>query len=328
MAASGASPANLSPLVIMDFDAIANLLTQLSVHSPSASSFERVLVTVLKTHPTQVLPDINNTAKEIERLADLNPSDLIKCRASLNTYVFEYEVSPDKLEKILTCIPRIRIRTSTYKLYTNLMGYYRVQLNHLSFEALQKEGLVRKLFDLFEPEKKAKYVFIASNAIVRGKKFPVGIAVGFFEKRPRIIDHIEFLQTKRLRISIQFPNRAEAIEFKSKMKSETEKKEDNQEKIENKSSPNETKENEKGNEKEMQSAQNSTNKNVKKTAMRKDTRTEKELTTPSPPTTLTSQNNSKTTKTLPSQKNLKMAASAEPVSDYCKLARTQRRWRD
>jgi len=124
MAASGASPANLSPLVIMDFDAIANLLTQLSVHSPSASSFERVLVTVLKTHPTQVLPDINNTAKEIERLADLNPSDLIKCRASLNTYVFQYEVSPDKLEKILTCIPRIRIGTSTYKLYAKLMGYY------------------------------------------------------------------------------------------------------------------------------------------------------------------------------------------------------------
>jgi len=79
----------------MDFDAIANLLTQLSVRSPSASSFERVLVTISKTHPTQVLPDINNTAQEIERLADLNPSDLIKCRASLNTYVFEYEVSPD-----------------------------------------------------------------------------------------------------------------------------------------------------------------------------------------------------------------------------------------
>jgi len=153
----------------MDFDAIANLLTQLSVRSPSASSFERVLVTISKIHPTQVLPDINNTAQEIERLADLNPSDLIKCRASLNTYVFEYEVSPDKLEKILTCIPRIRIGTSTYKLYTKLMGYYRVQLNHLSFEALQKEDLVRKLFDLFEPEKKAKYVFIPSNAIVRGK---------------------------------------------------------------------------------------------------------------------------------------------------------------
>jgi hypothetical protein len=50
-----------SPLFIMDFDAIANLLTQLSVRSPSASSFERVLVTISKIHPTQVLPDINNT---------------------------------------------------------------------------------------------------------------------------------------------------------------------------------------------------------------------------------------------------------------------------
>jgi preprotein translocase subunit SecF len=181
-----------------------------------------------------------------------------------------------------------------------------VQLNHLNFEALQKEDLVKNLFNLFEPEKKAKYVFIPSNAIVREKKFPIGFAVGFFEKSPLIIDHIEFLQTKGLRVNIQFQNKAEAIEFKSKMENKLEKKDVNQEKIENKSTPNETNENQKANEKEVQSTQkNATNKNVRKTAMRKDTKTEKELTNPSPPTTLTSHINSKTTKTLASQKNQK-----------------------
>jgi hypothetical protein len=172
--------------------------------------------------------------------------------------------------------------------------------------ALQREDLVKNLFDLFEPERKAKYVFIPSNAIVRGKKFPIGFAVGFFEKRPLIIDHIEFLQTKGLRVNIQFPNKAEAIEFKSKMENKLEKKDVSQEKIENKSTLNEANENEKGNEKEDQSTQkNATYKNLRKIAMGIDTKTEKGLTNPSPPTKLTSHNNSKTTKTLPSQKNQK-----------------------
>jgi hypothetical protein len=47
--------------------------------------------------------------------------------------------------------------------------YYRLQINQLSFAALEKEDLVRKLFDLFEPEKKAEYVFIPSSAMVQGK---------------------------------------------------------------------------------------------------------------------------------------------------------------
>jgi len=138
----------------MDFDAIANLLAQLSVRSPTTSSFERVLMTILKTHPTQVLSDFNSKAQEIEKLANLNPSDLIKCRMSQNTCVFEYEVSSDKLEEVLTCIPRIKIGTSIYKLYTKVTGYYRVQLNHLTFAALKKENMIRKLFDLCEQRKR------------------------------------------------------------------------------------------------------------------------------------------------------------------------------
>jgi hypothetical protein len=38
----------------------------------------------LKTHPSQVFPEINNTAQEIEKLEDLNPFDLIKCRRQGN----------------------------------------------------------------------------------------------------------------------------------------------------------------------------------------------------------------------------------------------------
>jgi hypothetical protein len=114
-----------------------------------------------------------------------------------------------------------------------------VQLKHLSFEALEKEELISKLFDLLEPEKKAKYVFIPSSAIAHGKKFPIGTAVCFFEKRSLIVDHLEFLQEKGLKVNIQSSNRAEAMKFKSEGENRTEKKAYNQDTIGNKSPPNE-----------------------------------------------------------------------------------------
>jgi hypothetical protein len=81
--------------------------------------------------------------------------------------------------------------------------------------------MIKTLFDLFHPKCQAKYVFIPTM-LINGRKFIMGNAVGFFQSRPPIIDHIHLLSNHGLTLKIQFPNRAEALEFKKTQSERTE----------------------------------------------------------------------------------------------------------
>jgi hypothetical protein len=114
---------------MLDISAISSILSQLNSLNSSNRCVERVQVTILKTSSSQMLPDFGEAASEFEKRANLKMSDLVKCRSTQAALTLEYEVSPEKLEKILTCVPRLKLGDDVYKLYTKLLEFYRLQVS-------------------------------------------------------------------------------------------------------------------------------------------------------------------------------------------------------
>jgi hypothetical protein len=199
----------------LNFQAIVDLLKKLGANRPSTPKF-KILVTILKAFPSQEIPDLHTAASTFETLNNISADSQTAARSTPNAIYLEYQLPEEDVRNILGKPPRLLIGGSSFKCYTQLKGYYRIQISEINPEFLGDEAQWKKVFDLFEPTEGTKIFLIPKNTLTNGKSIPRGSAIGFYRVRPPIIDYIDDMKKLGIAISVRYLNRAEAQKEKLK----------------------------------------------------------------------------------------------------------------
>jgi hypothetical protein len=182
------------------------------------SSFERVGFLVLKSFRDQLLPSIDLIAKEIENKFNIKSTNQTDFRENPGSIYLEYaistEESTEQLELILTGNPRIRVSGEILRVFTRIPDTYRVSVTGFSSSDLEREDIIRKMFDLFEPKEKAKYVFIPKFKTENGFVAIRGNVIAFYRHRPLVLDYEKFLTDNGFNLRDQFKSKEEAMKWK------------------------------------------------------------------------------------------------------------------
>jgi hypothetical protein len=199
----------------LNFQAIVDLLKKLRANKPSTPKF-KILVTILKSFLSQEIPDFHTAASTFETLNNISTDSQISARSTSNAIYLEYQLQEEDVRNNLGKPPRLLIDRSSFKYYTQLKGYYRIQISEINPEFLGDETQWKKVFDLFEPTEGTKIFLIPQNTLTNSKSSPRRSAIGFYRVRPPIIDYIDDMKKLGIAISVRYLNRTEAQKEKLK----------------------------------------------------------------------------------------------------------------